>query len=191
MVIRFLRTRSQPRSSVKFTAMRRTILILFTVAGLSSQEAFAGDCDARSSCRKFSIYQAAPTYGPHHGLSPSDQLLVQSSAAMGSITAQSTVHIPAFSVPVRVLWNLQGRWARGETLQRDFLTTWVSLSVLAPVVSKIIKSELRSSGGFSFGRLCDAPSLFMAPLRHGQRTLRMSAYRGRPEVIGAKSERRD
>ena len=55
----------QPRSStVKFTAMRRTILILFTVAGLSSQETFAGDCDAHSGCRKFSIYQAAPTYGP-------------------------------------------------------------------------------------------------------------------------------
>jgi hypothetical protein len=34
MVIRFLRMRPQPRSStVKFTAMRRTILILFTVAG--------------------------------------------------------------------------------------------------------------------------------------------------------------
>src|SRR6266702_5553423 len=64
MVIRFLRTRPQPRSStVKFTAMRRTILILFTVAGFSSQEAFAGDCD-HSGCRKFSIYQAAPTYGP-------------------------------------------------------------------------------------------------------------------------------
>ena len=30
-----------------------------------------------------------------HRLSPSDQLLVQSLAAMGSITAQSTVHIPA------------------------------------------------------------------------------------------------
>src|SRR6266704_5352572 len=65
MVIRFLRTHPQPRSStVKFTAMRRTILILFTVAGFSSQEAFAGDCDAHSGCRKFSIYQAAPTYGP-------------------------------------------------------------------------------------------------------------------------------
>ena len=37
---------------------------------------------------------------------------------------------------MRVLWNLQGRcWASGETLQRDFLATWVSLSVLAPVVS--------------------------------------------------------
>src|SRR5665647_1637429 len=65
MFIRFLRMRPQPRSStVKFTAMRRTILILFTVAGLSSQETFAGDCDAHSGCRKFSIYQAAPTYGP-------------------------------------------------------------------------------------------------------------------------------
>jgi hypothetical protein len=65
MVIRFLRMRPQSRSStVKFTAMRRTILILFTVAGFSSQEAFAGDCDAHSGCRKFSIYQAAPTYGP-------------------------------------------------------------------------------------------------------------------------------
>lgn len=56
--------RSHDLQQLKFTAMRRTILILFTVAGLSSQEAFAGDCDAHSGCRKFSIYQAAPTYGP-------------------------------------------------------------------------------------------------------------------------------
>jgi hypothetical protein len=59
---------------------------------------------------------------------------------------------------------LQGRcWASGETLQRDFLATWVSLSVLDPVVSKIAKSDLRSRlwGGFSFGHLCDAPCLFM------------------------------
>src|SRR5450631_2885925 len=50
-----------------------------------------------------------------------------------------------FSVSVRVLWKLQGCcWASVETLQRDFLASSVSLSVLAPVVSKIIKSELRS-----------------------------------------------
>lgn len=55
----------QPRSStVKFTAMRMTILILFCIAGLSSQETFAGDCDAHSGCRKLSTYTAASTYGP-------------------------------------------------------------------------------------------------------------------------------
>jgi hypothetical protein len=54
-----------PRSlTVKITAMCRTMLILFTVACLSSQEAFAGDCGAHSGCRKSSIYHAAPTYGP-------------------------------------------------------------------------------------------------------------------------------
>ena len=88
--------RPQPRSStVEFTAMRRTILILFTVAGLSSQETFAGDCDAHSGCRKFSIYQAAPPYGPPPFVALGSTVGPKLSAAMGSITAQSTVHIPA------------------------------------------------------------------------------------------------
>jgi len=44
--------------------MRKTILILFAVASLTSQETLAGGCDAPGGCRKSSKIQAAPTYGP-------------------------------------------------------------------------------------------------------------------------------
>src|SRR6266436_6044742 len=84
------------------------------------------------------IKQHRPT--ARHRLSPSDQLLVQSSAAMGSITAQSTVHIPAI---FRTRASIMELASEQRNLTKG-LFSYMSLSVLAPVVSKIIKSELRS-----------------------------------------------
>jgi hypothetical protein len=51
--------RSRRSTIVEFTTMRRTILILFTIAGLMS-ETFAGDWGPRGSGREFTPYQAGP-----------------------------------------------------------------------------------------------------------------------------------
>src|SRR5712671_5988418 len=89
MVIRFLRMRPRPRSSTVETAMRRIMLPVYRLRKHSQETATRTAAVASSRY----IKQHRPT--ARHRLSPSDQLLVQSSAAMGSITAQSTVHIPA------------------------------------------------------------------------------------------------
>jgi hypothetical protein len=89
------------------------------------------------------IQQHRPT--ARHRLSPSDQLLVQSSAAMGSITAQSTFHIPAiFRTLASIMELARPLGERRRNLIKEHFSYMGVVVRLGPGVSKIIKSELRS-----------------------------------------------